>query len=525
MTGLRPGSTYEIRLSPMRWISDDDYVLIVEMPELESGALSSSEPPDFTAVYGKWDVNQRSGAFKIDAIPGGAGALELEWHVEGRRVRRQMFREQPTYVRLPAGWHEFRMRGFDAEGRPTRWSEPVRAATAPSAPWIASSLYEREHLILAWDEPEGGIPIDRYIVEWRTDDSEWAGIEVGTGGSAAIPNAPFLDADGGEVRLRAVNDEYGAGEPGPARETPASRADWLAGIDARGCSDDLSGTLTFAWRIRDGVPPFKLELLPIAASEDWADATVMEDADRSGSVAFDCADVAEMEDGGLRAVVRWRLGSYINERRYDDTRSERFGHASQWIGDSDDGLGQPHGELPAPGRAAQSVHATQVKWNLRISPEYGQRWVVRTRESADAPWVERHLLYGRWSMRWWSVSDLEPGTRYEYAFGRYFDGGSEWSGTGVVTTLADVSGILISERDDVVVVEWDGQPDAWKYLVGLRGEGRSWWALHDATDAARERVAFPAAAGRGPYTAEIATPPPNEFGFDSSTFPLYQGPH
>ena len=183
--------------------------------------------------------------------------------------------------------------------------------------------------------------------------------------------------------------------------------------------------------------------------------------------------------------------------------------------------------MPVPGLARQSVHATHVKWDLEVAlqPLGGQRWVVRMRESADDPWAEREMHYGSWPMGWWYVDDLEPGTRYEYAFGRYFAGGSEWSETGVVTTLADVGGIVVSEADGAVVVEWDGQPDAWKYLVHLRGADRSWLTLHDATDAARERVEFHAAAGRGPYTAEIRTPPPDSSGGDTSTFTLYQGPH
>ena len=527
ITGLQPGSTYNVILSQLWRGQGKNTVVVVETPELESRALSSSEPPDFTVAYGRWGGNQRSGTFKIDAVRGGEGALELEWHVEGRRVRRRMLGEQSTQVRLPAGWHEFRMRGFDAEGQPTRWSEPVRAAKTPSAPWIELLQYEREDLILAWDEPEGGIPIDRYIVEWRTDGSEWQGIEVGTGGTAAIPNAPFLNADGGEVRLRAVNDEYGAGQPGPARETPTPWADWSVRIDARGCSDDLSGTLAVQWYGSGGVAPFKLELLPVAASEGWADATVFNDAERSGRATFDCVDAAALENGQLVAAVRWRLGSYINERRYDSTDSEWFGEANWGYQDSDDDQGQPYGEMPVPGRVAQSVHATHVKWHMGRAgdPQIEQRWVVRTRTRAEPEWVEREMYYGNWPMLWWYVGDLEPGTRYEYAFGRYFGDESEWSETGVVTTLADVAGIVVSEADDAVVVEWDGQPDAWKYLVALHGEGRSWWALHDATDAARERVAFPAAAGRGPYTTEITTPPPNAGGGDTSTFPLHQPPH
>ena len=119
---------------------------------------------------------------------------------------------------------------------------------------------------------------------------------------------------------------------------------------------------------------------------------------------------------------------------------------------------------------------------------------------------------------------MEPATRYEYAFGRYTARGVEWSEPGVVTTLGPVTGIAVSERGDSVVVEWDAQPDAWRYTVRLRGAGRSWWRLHEAAGGERERVSFAGAAGHGPYEAEIITPPKNSVGRDTSKFDWLAGP-
>ena len=531
IAGLRPGSTYEIVLSPWYEPRADDIRLVAETPEREYEALSDAEPPKFLAIHGKWREGGRSfTGFRIHTSWEQWITAELEWHVEGRRMRRLIREHAPTYVYgLPPGWYEFRMRGLSGSEGPTRWSEPVRAATTPIAPKISSDRYQGEHLIVTWDEPEDGIPIDRYIVEWRIHQAgeEWQGIEVETGGWAAIPRAPFTR--GGDVRLTAVSDEYGAGSPSADRPVgPPARPKIRLGIDARGCGRDGRGTFDVAWIIEHGVPPFRLRLRPINSPAEAPETVVIEGNDREGRRQFQCADAARSADGDWEVAVGFRLTDY---RTHLETaagiRSERFG-ATSWRDDRSRGrpeqqLGPRHGEMPAPGTARRSVHATHVKWKFGLGHDHDQlkqRWVVRMRAAAEAEWIERELIYGRWPVNWWYVDDLEPGTRYEYAFGRYFEGGSEWSETGVVTTLEDVAGITVSEADGAIAVEWDSQPDAWKYLVRLRGQGRSWWAIPDATDAVRERIEF-RAAGHGPYTAEVVTPPQYAGGGDISTFELW----
>ena len=91
-----------------------------------------------------------------------------------------------------------------------------------------------------------------------------------------------------------------------------------------------------------------------------------------------------------------------------------------------------------------------------------------------------------------------------------------------MTTLDPVTGIAVSERGDAVVIEWDAQPDAWRYTVRLRGAGRSWWRLHEAVGGERERVEFAGAAGHDPYEAEIITPPKNSVGNDTSKFDWWE---
>ena len=534
IAGLRPGSTYEIALGTGWWSAAGDTVLVVETPEREDEPPADAEPPEFDVKHAQWRLNRSGPWFRVTPRADVQGDVELEWHMDGRRLRRLAPNEDAGMIdmMLPEGWYEFRVRGFDAEGRPTRWSEPVRAATTPSAPWIASTRYERDFLIVTWDEPEGGIPIDRYIVEWRPDGSEeWHEVEVGTGGWAAIPNAPFLDAEGGQVRLRAVSAEYGAGEPSAERRVdPPRRPGIMLGFDARGCGQDGSGTFGVAWVIERGVPPFRLRLRPINSPVDAPETVVIEGNDREGRQQFDCIDAARQVDGDWEAAVGYRLTDYAHPAATAGISSGRFGRTN-WQDhgsgrqQSAQQLGQRYGEMPLPGSATQSVHAEHVKWNLGLSVQTGQRWMVRTRTAAEPDWAERELRYGSWPMGWWFVDGLEPGTRYEYAFGRYFEGGSEWSEAGAVTTLGEVTGIAVSEERDAVVVEWDAQPDAWKYAVRLRGTGRSWWTLHDATEGDREQAAFAGAAGRGPYAAEVVTPPKDAAGEDESTFQLYQGPH
>ncbi len=530
IAGLRPGATYEIALSPLYGLHPSDIRLVVETPEREYEALSDAEPPEFTVVHGKWREGRQSfTGFRI--YPRGPeSAAELEWHVDGRRVRRLLQPHDPAYVRgLPHGWYEFRMRGLRGSERPTRWSEPVRAATAPIAPEITSTRYQGEHMIVAWDEPEDGIPIDRYIVEWRrTNLGEWREFEVETGGWAAITRPPFNRSGVVFVRLTAVSDEYGAGYPSADRPVRSSlrHPQIRLGFDARGCGPDGSGTFDVAWLITHGVPPFQLRLRPINSPLEAPETVVIWGNDRKGRRQFQCADAARRVDGDWEVAVEFRLTNYQARLGVaSGIRSEWFG-ATSWPDDRsrrqpEQQSGLPRGEMPAPDTATRSVHATHVKWEFGAAHDSdGQRWVVRMRTATDAEWVERELIYGRARANWWYVDDLEPGTRYEYAFGRYFAGGSEWSQTGVVTTLEDVAGIAVSEADGAIIVEWDSQPDAWKYLVRLRGQGRSWWAIHDATGAARERIEF-RAAGHGPYTAEVVTPPRYASGEDISTFQLW----
>ena len=533
ITGLRPGSTYEIEISTPYEPPGDETRLVVETPERERGAPSAAEPPEFMVAYGEWrDGRQSSTGFRIYSRRRESVA-ELEWHVDGRRVRRLLQPYNSAYVYgLPPGWYEFRMRGLSGSEGPTRWSEPVRAATAPISPEITSTRYQGEHMIVAWDEPEGGVPIDRYILEWRQSSSEeWREFEVETGGWAAIPRPPFNRS--GAMRLTAVSDEYGAGYPSADRRVdPPGRPKIKLDLDARGCGRDGSGTFDAAWLITQGVPPFRLRLRPVNSPVAAPETVTIEGSDREGRRQFQCADAAQRADGDWEAVLEFRLTDYTHHQKnvvtQVDYRSERFGATSLREDRSsqqpEQQLGQPYGEMPVPDTAPRSVHATHVKWKLEIVQDPSrQRWVARVRTAADAEWVEREMVYGQSEVNWWYVDDLEPGTRYEYAFGRYFAGGSEWSETGVVTTLEDVTGIVVSEADGAIVVEWDAQPDAWKYAVRLRGQGRSWWAIQDATDAARERIEF-RAAGHGPYTAEVVTPPQYAGGGDISTFQLWPLP-
>ena len=533
---LAPGSAYEVRAWPVDRAAPAgrDFRTVISTTELERAA-SPDPPPEFSIRYVYRDVYQEPfGVFEVQKQWSAGHWIELEWHVDGRRVR-SLFSEFVIHSSdisgLSEGWYEFRGRSIDDDGRATEWSEPVRAATTPRSPSISSMRYERDFLILTWAEPDEGIPIDRYIVEWSVEDGDWERAAVGAGDWGAIPSAPFMNGDEAHVRLRAVSDVYGESEPSAEREAPLPRRRALpTGMDARGCGEDGSGTFSFVWSFEGGVAPFRVQVRPINLEPGAAGIAEVETTDREGRFEFPCADGMEGDDEDLYATVAMQIAEY--GRPFEETitiHRMRFGRSTAWYGSSapNEQFGPAYGELPVPGRARQSVHATHVKWQMGSagSVQEGQRLVVRTRTTEDAEWTERDLHYGSWPMGWWYVDDLEPGTRYEYAFGRYFDGGSEWSETGVVTTLGEVTGIAVSEQGDAVIVEWDAQPDAWKYAVRLRGQDRSWWLVHDATEVERERVSFAGAAGHGPYSAEVETPPKDADGEDESTFQLYQGPH
>ena len=528
---LASGSAYEVHVWPVDLGAPvgRDFQITISTTERE-GEMSPDPPPEFSVRYfyrETWtDADPRS-AFEVQKIGSIGEKMELEWYVDGRRVRRVFGDGSGWIFGLQEGWHEFQARKIDREGRATEWSEPVRAATVPLSPWIRSMRYERDFLILTWDEAEEGVPIDRYVVEWRVGDGDWEQAAVGAGGWGAIASAPFVDDEEAHVRLRAVNDDYGEGEPSAEREVPSWRRSWTTGMDARGCGEDGEGRFSFVWIFAGGVAPFRVQARPIHL-EAGADGTAeIETVDREGRFEFSCADGMWEQNGNLYAAVAVRNAEYGSSFGRETIHRMRFGNSTAWFdsSDSSERLGQPYGGMPEPGQVTQSVHATHVKWWIGRGP-VPDWWFVRTRTAEDEEWVEREMHYGSWPMGWWYVEDLEPGTRYEYAFGRSIPGESQWSEkTGVVTTLGEVTGIAVSEGDDSVVVEWDAQPDAWKYVVRLRGQGRSWWTLRDATEGERERAEFVGAAGQGPYSAEVVTPPKDALGNDEATFQLYQGPH
>lgn len=541
--GLTPGSVYEVAvgLRPVNNWRASSVEAVLETAERAPLPPSADPAPRFAVRYGRERNRWQSAAFEIEPGAGVRGPLEVEWRVGGRRVRRLLTAEKSSrYIHgLPPGRYEFRARGFDAFGRATAWSEPVEAATTPVMSEIESMGYEREHLVVDWRETGFGVPADRHIVEWRIDGSDWERAVAGPGWRAAIPREPFMEAERAQVRVRGVSDEFGEGEPSAEREVPAQRiSGWKERLDASGCTDDGSGRLRFAWSLSGGVGPFEIRARPIGLDEDDAGAVVVETAEREGGFEFECADAAERRDGELHAAIEVRVLEYgeqisdcddpqpcgsISRIEFGESQWGDWEEWDDWMAE----LPEDYGELPAPGEVSQSVHDTFIRWWLGRagSSQLKQRLVVRMRGSGDETWVERDLIYGDWPMSWWWIGGLEPGTRYEYAFGRYWNGGSEWSETGVVTTLAEVTGISVSESGGSVVVEWDGQPDAWKYVVRLRAEGRSWWGLANATGGARERFRFAGAGAGGPYEAEVITPPEDDQGQQHSTFILFQGPH
>lgn len=473
ISGLAPGSTYEVTFHPSdlnlhhSGPEGSRFTIIVETPERDSDPQSAAPPP----------------------------------------VR-----------------YEFRARGIDSEGRPTRWPEPISAPPPPFTPLIRSMQYEREHLIVNWDAPDDGVPVDHYIIEWRTDDGDWERVTVGSGDGGAIPSAPFMDGSESYLRVRAVNDEYGAGEPSPEQKIPSPRRDVTTAMDARECTEDQSGTFRFAWILSGGIAPFTIRLRPIRLAPDAADVVKIVTSDWRGRAWLRCADVAEEHEGELHASVVVQISEYGHQPPAEQIQRIPFGSVDElyrsyyefWLTAE-----YEYEALPSPLLVDKAVHATHIVWQIGLAGcgiWRSDRMVVRMRSAADEDWIERELRTGgpdRCYPAW--IGELQPATRYEYVFGRYSARGVEWSEPGVVTTLGPVTGIAVSERGDAVV-EWDAQPDAWRYAVRLRGAGRSWWRLHEAAGGERERVSFAGAAGHGPYEAEIITPPKDSVGDDTSKF-------
>lgn len=354
-------------------------------------------------------------------------------------------------------------------------------------------------------------------------------LDVG-GDGGAIPSAPFMSGSESYLRVRAVNEEYGAGEPSYETKAPSPGLDVRTGMDARECTEDKSGTFRFAWILSGGIAPFTVRLHPINLAPDAAGVIEIVTTDREGRAWLRCADVAEEHEGELHASVAVQISDYGHQPPAEQIQRISFGNMDKlyrdlygsWLPQE-----QEYEPLLTPALVDKAVHATHIVWRVGGAgcTWHPDRMVVRMRNAAGEDWIERRLYTGgpdSCGTGW--IGELEPATRYEYALGRYTAHGVEWSEPGVVTTLGPVTGIAVSERGDAVVVEWDAQPDAWRYTVRLRGADRSWWRLHEAAAGERERVSFAGAAGHGPYAAEIITPPKDLVGGDTSKFDWLAGP-
>ena len=217
INGLAAGSTYEIMFHPAdlphhySGPEGSRFTIVVETPERDPGPQSAAPPPEFSVRYIYQDYNSDYAWFQIEQIGSDYRHLEIEWHVGGRRVRRLVTNHHQTREigGLPPGRYEFRARGIDSEGRPTRWSEPISAATTPFTPSIRSMRYEHEYLIVTWHEPDDGVPVDHYIIEWRTADGDWERATIGSGDGGAIPSAPFMNGGESYLRVRAVTASSG----------------------------------------------------------------------------------------------------------------------------------------------------------------------------------------------------------------------------------------------------------------------------------------------------------------------------
>ena len=293
--------------------------------------------------------------------------------------------------------------------------------------------------------------------------------------------------DGGERRVRRGRSVGGAagGSAAPALvharfRHPRVRADG-------------SGTFDVAWMIERGVAPFRLRLRPINSSAEDPETVMIDGNDREGRQQFNCADAARQADSGdWETAVGYRLKDYTYPPAAAGIRSARSAQpaggaevgAAGSSGSKSNILGQRYGEMPAPGLVDQSVHAEAREVVVGRRRGSSSRAAMGGAHAGVCP---RTLGRTRYALR-----QLADGLVVRGRFGaghplriclrRYFDGGNEWSETGVVTTLGEVTGIAASEEGDAVVVEWDVQPDAWMYAVRLRGQGRSWWTLHDATE-------------------------------------------
>lgn len=503
--GVQPGKTYVVTVRYFKSLRTDYAELLVQIPPLDDETwIDFQSLPD---VEVSWTPTPRlredpQRGFEVSWSSGYRYELaEVEWS-DLTHVRSVQGVAPIRIAPTEPGEYAFRVR-FRRNGLWTKWTQRIVAATTPRPPPRLEISNRIEGLRISWDDYEAFAPIDGYRVYVSRESGPEQVFDV-RGAHSTLAPAPQGAADY-QIRVAAYNDRFGEGTA--TEPERFSRGEALSlWISSAGTCDPHSGLpALIGWTVKGGAAPYSVQASDQAPIQTMA---------RSGSVTTHCEQNGET-DGQRREQVRLTVTDAFGE-------SASVEHTVRRLEAPPDGMVRT---IDIEEIGPYSVHRTEVRlswscqaWSVFSPAEFPPAtFILRWRRSAEGSWTyhEATASVSEVDLRCrWVWIGLQPGTEYQFqvAARRTADELQtpeqlRWTPVSTVVTLNDPAVVETEYSDGNVTVAWRGQPDAWAYVVVLRGEDVSWWRFHRATDNAEERAIFRDLPHDGPYEVEVTTPP------------------
>ena len=514
---LRPGSTYVVHV--VRYTATGAVLgsrLVIETPERVAAEplLAAPPPPSIDYKARRWDycMGGWGATFTVSADESGDwDAVEYEWEVEGRRARgmrneaRPLWFQQSRHEAWPL-WlqqsrqseHVFRVRGRRGDAW-SAWSEPVRAGPRPVQPrHVSAGRLTEAGVRLTWVDYSGdpAPEPDWHVVRWSLDDGEPQEAVVRDAQEFVVPLAPEWEGRL-EATVTGVHRDYGEGEPSYPIEKDVLRQPLEVSVHPGSCRPLPGWPGGAGVEIEGGVAPY---IVRVAGVE-----TVFQDNDWA-RLEFDCGEVAGDGEVGWQVV--------------DATGTVRSGVESLEVIEFAEGgarQGRPEWALAEAGRTD-----IRAMWHCLADPREefwyeGPPYVLRWRAAGEEAWryqspFKDRFASGEW-LCWAELSGLQPGRAYEIEVAEYRDqygmappDSLRWSEPLVVRTVGQRPIPQLVHDGERLVVSWARQSDAMRYLVRVRGDGRSWWQLAHASGGELETSEF-AVPFDGEYEVEVVPAP------------------
>lgn len=505
LLGVRPGKTYVVTVHYHYSFSSERAKLLVHIPPRDDEVwIGQQGLPDVNVSWTptpRLRQDPRRGFIASWSSGYRYELAEVEWTGNGRT---QSVRGISPIQIDPAepGEYAFRAR-FRRNGLWTKWTQTIVAATTPRPPQSVEISDRIDGLLISWPTYDSFTPIDGYRVHLSREDGAEQVFDVRNAHNVLAPLP--LEKANYQIRVAAYSVQFGEGRSTDPQEF-VRNARLRLRTGYQGTCDPHSGLpALIRWEIDGGAAPYTLQV------GDQAPITTLA---RSGSVTNHCE----------------------RDRGTDDQRSERVGltvtdafgasavvdHVVRRLEAPPDGTVRT---IDITELGPYSVHRTEVRlswscqaWSVFRSEEFPPAtFVLRWRSSPAGDWAYRDATTSVSEsdrMCRWIWAGLAPGTEYQFqvAAWRTIDELQapeqlSWTPVTTIVTLNDPTGVQTEYSDGNVIVSWRAQPDAWAYVVALRGDEVSWWRFHHATGGAEERAIFRDLPHDGPYEVEVTTPP------------------